>query len=253
MVRPARRPWSLEVRGAALHRVAVRLLLFDIDGTLVHTSGAGRRAIDAALQELFGWTAATAGIHFGGKTDPIIVREVFERRGEPAARAASEMARIVPAYLRHLEAELERGRDGCRSLPGTAALVEALAARTADCVVALLTGNIEGGARRKLAACDLVWEAFRCGAFGDEGARRTDLLPVAAARARACTGRAFEAREAVVIGDTPADIEVARAHGALAVAVATGASTREELVAHEPDVMLEDLADLDAVVRHLLL
>jgi phosphoglycolate phosphatase-like HAD superfamily hydrolase len=230
----------------------VRLLLFDIDGTLVHTAGAGRRAIDAALLELFGWTAPTAGIHFGGMTDPLIVREVFERRGESAARAARELPRIVPAYLRHLEAELERGRDGCRSLPGTAALLEALGARAAECVVALLTGNIEGGARRKLAACGLPWEAFRCGAFGDEGARRVDLLPVATARARACTGRAFDPREAVVIGDTPADIEVARAHGAVAIAVATGASSREELVAHEPDVLLEDLADVEAVLRLLV-
>lgn len=230
----------------------MRLLLFDIDGTLVHTSGAGRRAIDAALLELFGWTEPTAGIHFGGMTDALIVREVFERRGESAARAASEMPRIVPAYLRHLEGELERGRGGCRSLPGTAALVAALGARTAECVVALLTGNVEGGARRKLAACGLAWEAFRCGAFGDEGPRRVDLFPVATARAHACTGRAFDPREAVVIGDTPADIEVARAHGALAIAVATGASTKEELAAHGPDLLLESLADVEAVVSHLL-
>lgn len=229
----------------------MRLLLFDIDGTLVHTSGAGRRAVDAALLELYGWRDATARLWFGGKTDPLIVREAFELHGESPERAARELPRIVPVYLRHLERELEVGRDGCRSLPGTAALVQALGARAERCVVALLTGNIEGGARRKLAACGLEWARFRCGAFGDDGPRRVDLLPVAAARARECVGRALDPRDAVVIGDTPADIEVARAHGAFAVAVATGACTRAELEAHAPDVLLDDLADLAAVMRHL--
>lgn len=230
----------------------MRLLLFDIDGTLVHTSGAGRRAIDAALLELYNWEDATAGMRFGGKTDPLIVQEVFVRRGSSAERAMAELPRIVPTYLRHLDRELEAGRAGCRSLPGTAPLLDALAARPGDCVVALLTGNIEGGARRKLAACGLGWSTFRCGAFGDEAPRRIDLLPVATARARACTGRAFDAREAVVIGDTPADIEVARAHGALAVAVATGASPRDELEAHAPDVLLDDLSDVERVLARLL-
>ncbi len=230
----------------------MRLLLFDIDGTLVHTAGAGRRAIDAALLELYGWEEATAGMWFGGKTDPLIVRETFLLHGETAERAAGELPRIVPIYLRHLERELEVGRAACRSLPGTAALLAALGARQAECLVALLTGNIEGGARRKLTACGLGWSAFRCGAFGDEGPRRVDLLPVAAARAQACAGRAFDPREAVVIGDTPADVEVARAHGARAVAVATGASPREALAAEAPDVLLDDLADVEGVLAHLL-
>ncbi len=230
----------------------VRLLLFDIDGTLVHTSGAGRRAIDAALRELYGWEEATAGVWFGGKTDPLIVAEVFAARGEPPGRSRDELRRIVPVYLRHLERELEAGRDGCRSLPGAPALLRALGGRAAECVVALLTGNIEGGARRKLAACGLGWSTFRCGAFGDEGLRRIDLLPVAAARAQACAGRPFDPRDAVVIGDTPADIEVARAHGALAIAVATGASPRDVLAEHRPDVLLDDLADVERVLAHLL-
>lgn len=230
----------------------MRLLLFDIDGTLLHTAGAGRRAIDGALRELYGWGDATAKVWFGGKTDPLIVRETFELHGEPPERAAAELPRIVPVYLRHLERELEAGRDACRSLPGTAALVDALRAQAERCVVALLTGNVEGGARRKLAACGLEWSHFRCGAFGDDGPRRVDLLPVAAARARERVGRAFEARDAVVIGDTPADIEVARAHGARALAVATGACTKDELAAHAPDALLDDLADLETVLRLLL-
>lgn len=230
----------------------VRLLLFDIDGTLVHTAGAGRRALDAAFLELYGWDDATGGMWFGGKTDPLIVREAFALRGEVPERADAELERILPVYLVHLERELEVGRAGCRNLPGTAALLAALGARRAECLPALLTGNIEGGARRKLEACGLAWSSFRCGAYGDEAPRRVDLLPVAAARAQACAGRAFDLRQAVVIGDTPADVEVARAHGALAIAVATGASPREVLAAESPDVLLDDLSDLEQVLAHLL-
>lgn len=229
----------------------MRLLLFDIDGTLVRTDGAGRRALDAALAELYGWEAATRGLWFGGKTDPLIVRETFALRGESPERAAAELPRIAPVYLRHLERELAAGRAGCASLPGITALLDALCAREGECLVALLTGNIEGGARRKLEACGLAWATFRCGAFGDEAPRRVDLLPVALERARACAGRAFDPRAAVVIGDTPADIEVARAHGALAIAVATGASPRESLAEHAPDVLLDDLSDVDAALRLL--
>lgn len=226
----------------------MRLLLFDIDGTLCHTSGAGRRAIDAALRDLYGWPDPTAGFAFGGMTDPLIVREVFERRGLPATAVAEAMPRIVPRYLRHLERELEVGRAGCRALPGVRELVARLCARPRECLVALLTGNVEGGARLKLAAVDL-WGPFRFGAYGDEGARRVDLLPVALARARAL---GVEPRDVVVIGDTPADIAVARAHGAVAVAVATGASPRDELARHAPDTLFDDLADVEAAARMLL-
>jgi phosphoglycolate phosphatase len=227
----------------------VRLLLFDIDGTLVHTSGAGRRAIDAALRDLYGWNDPTAGLAFGGMTDPLIVREVFLRRGLAAEQVAEAMPRLVPIYLRHLERELEVGRAGCRALPGVRELVLALCGRQRECLVALLTGNVEGGARLKLAACDLWGPYFRFGAYGDDGARRVDLLPVALRRARAL---GVEPREVVIIGDTPADIEVARAHGAIAVAVATGASSKDELARHAPDALVDDLADLQAAMRLLL-
>lgn len=229
----------------------MRLLLFDIDGTLVTTKGAGKRALDVAFAELFGWEEATRDVRFGGMTDPLIVREVFARRGLDAAAADAARERVLERYVPALERELGRRREDAVSLPGVRALLEHLLPRRADCVLAVLTGNVERGARLKLRATDLEGY-FDLGAFGDEGPTRPDLLPVALERAARLTGRRFDARAAVVIGDTPADVAVARAHGARAVAVATGASSQDELRRHTPDVLLGSLAHLPAAVDALL-
>lgn len=229
----------------------MRLLLFDIDGTLVTTKGAGKRALDVAFAELFGWDEATRDIRFGGMTDPLIVREVFARRGLDAAAADAARPAILERYVVALAHELERRREDAVSLPGVRTLLDALRPRTDDCVLAVLTGNVERGARLKLRAVDLEGY-FDLGAYGDEGPTRPDLLPVALERAARLTGKRLDPRASVVIGDTPADVAVARAHGARAVAVATGASTKDELRAHTPDVLLDSLAHLPAAVDALL-
>lgn len=226
----------------------MRLLLFDLDGTLLHSDGAGRRALDAAFAERCGWEDATAGVSFAGSTDPGIVADVFARFGRDPGEAAEEAPHLFACYVRHLEAQLATRAGSVRALPGAPELLPALAAR-GDVVLGVLTGNVEGGARLKLAAAGLSW-SFAVGAFGDEAPTRPDLLPVALTRTRALTGRSLAPADVVVIGDTPRDVEVARVHGARAVGVACGFAPREDLVAAEPDVLLEDLADpgvLDAL------
>ena len=228
----------------------MRLLLFDVDGTLIDTRGAGRRALDLAFEERFGWIDATAGISFSGATDPWILEQVFSKHGSTPADAAREAGAFLPRYVAHLGALVRAPEPGmvCEALPGVRFLLEHLDERD-DCLLALLTGNVEGGARAKLAACGLS-EFFDLGAYGDEAPQRNDLLPVALARANA-TGASFGAEDAVVIGDTTRDVAVARAHGARAVAVATGLCPRDELVASAPDALLEDLSPLDEVLAAL--
>lgn len=229
----------------------MRLLLFDIDGTLITSPGVGRRAFDRAFRDVLGWDDATTGLNFGGMTDPLIVRTVFARRGLTEAAAMEAVARLLPSYVRHLERELE-AKDVTRTLPGVRPLLDALLPRHGtDAALAVLTGNVQAGAHLKLRANGLHGY-FAFGAYGDDGHRRSDLLPVALERARAAVGRDFPMHHVVVVGDTPADIEVARTHGACVVAVATGASPREELEAHRPDALLDDLSRVDAVTSLLL-
>lgn len=232
---------------------APRLLLFDIDGTLVTTGGAGKRALDHAFRELHAWEEATAGMHFGGMTDPLIVETVLARRGLDPGGARAALADLVPVYLRHLERELREGAAACRALAGVLPLLARLAG-DARCTLGLLTGNVRQGAHLKLRACGIE-TAFPVGAFGDEAPRRIDLLPLARARAADHDPRLSDLgpRDVIVIGDTPRDIEVAHAHGARALAVASGKTcSRDELAAHRPEGLLDDLSQVDEVVEWLL-
>jgi phosphoglycolate phosphatase len=226
-----------------------RLLLFDIDGTLMRTKGLGKRAIDQTFLERYGWENATDGVSFAGATDPWILREVFVRHGRTPAEADADQAEFLRVYANHLEGIVDREREGCVRLPGVLPLLRHLASRQ-DCVLALLTGNIREGARIKLTAIEL-WEHFTLGAYGDDAERREDLLPVALARAEPDHGTLSPA-QTVVIGDTTRDMAVAHAHGARGVAVCTGFCPREDLVASRPHALLDDLSDLDLALDALL-
>ncbi len=228
----------------------VRLLLFDLDGTLIRSNGVGRAALDSAFAERCGWEEATRGLSFAGATDIGIVRDVFARFGRSADEAAAACPDLLGSYLRHLEALLARSPGAVVTLTGVNALLAGLRARD-DAVVGVLTGNVEGGARLKVAAAGLEW-SFRVGAFGDEAPTRPDLLPLALERAAAVTGRSLQAERAVVIGDTPLDVAVARAHGARAVGVHTGFASREALAASRPDVLLDDLGATEEALAALL-
>jgi phosphoglycolate phosphatase-like HAD superfamily hydrolase len=226
------------------------LVLFDIDGTLVLTGGAGRRALERAFAEVSGRAVSLDGIPFAGRTDRRIVADMLDRAGA-RARLADEpwLERLRETYCRYLEEELTaEDRPGRLVLPGVRELLDALAARD-DTVVALLTGNFEDGARIKLSHFGL-WRYFAWGAFGDAVEDRNALLPVALDLARA-RGLTFASHRTFIVGDTPLDVACARAGGVRAVAVATGGFAPAVLAAAGADVVFEDLGDTRAVLDWL--
>jgi len=227
----------------------VRLVLFDVDGTLLSSSGAGRRALERALREVYGTAGPIDDYDFHGGTDLQIIRDLLGLAGLPAETVAAGESALFVRYVEWLDAEVGDG-EGVNLYPGVRALVERLG-EIDECLVGLLTGNIEAGARIKLRSTGL-WPRFRLGAYGSDHADRNRLPEVAARRAEALVGRVFRGPDVVVIGDTPRDIECARAFGASAVAVATGRLGVAELRAHVPDHLFADLGDTERVLAAIL-
>jgi len=226
--------------------VRKKLLLFDIDGTLLLTGRAGEHALRVAFKERFGVDDDLSSISFAGSTDGAIARQMFAPYDIPAT--PENIADLFDGYVHHLALELPR-REG-RILPGIVELLEALHQRE-DCVLGLLTGNIEKGAELKLSHYG-VWDYFEFGAFADDHVDRNKLGPVAHSRAAEKHGISFEAQDVYVLGDTPKDIDCARAAGFVAVAIATGSYNKDELAAHHPDFVFEDLSDTAGVIEALL-
>jgi len=219
----------------------VRLFLFDVDGTLVTARGAGRAAFGRALQATYGTPGAVDVYDFRGKTDPRIVWDLMRGAGLDDAAITRGLDAFFAAYLEELRRAIGDG-SRVQVMPGVAAVVSALAARD-DALVGLLTGNIEAGARLKLAPTGL-WPLFSVGAFGSDDMDRRRLPAIARARARLVAGRDFPFARVTIIGDTPLDVDCARACGAVAVAVATGQHPQEELAACEPDHIFADFTDV---------
>jgi phosphoglycolate phosphatase-like HAD superfamily hydrolase len=214
----------------------------------VNAGGAGRTALARALEEVYGTTGAIDQYDFRGRTDPRIVLDLMGGAGWDEADVRARLAVCFAAYLRELDALLaDEGR--VRVLPGVADVVRALSARD-DAVVGLLTGNIEPGARVKLRSTGL-WPLFRVGAFGSDHADRRRLPAVARERARDTLGHDIPFDRVVIIGDTPLDVDCARACGALAVAVATGRYTGAELATCGPDMLFTDFGESDRVLDAL--
>ena len=222
---------------------ALRLVLFDIDGTLVRTTGAGRKALGWALQEVYGQTGPVETWDFGGKTDPLLCYELLGAVGLSKSAIDERMDEVLACYLQHLDELLDPGT--CRVMPGVEALLEALH-REPDVTLGLLTGNVQAGAHAKLAVHGLD-RYFGFGAFGSDSAVRSDLPAFAVRRARERTGRAHEGKQVVIIGDTPADIACGRHLGVRAIAVATGTYGLAALLEHEPDAAFGTLEPLDQV------
>ena len=231
-------PWS---SACAASRPDVRLFLFDVDGTLVTARGAGRAAFGRALQATYGTPGAVDVYDFRGKTDPRIVWDLMRGAGLDDAAITRGLDAFFAAYLEELRRAIGDG-SRVQVMPGVAAVVSALAARD-DALVGLLTGNIEAGARLKLAPTGL-WPLFSVGAFGSDDMDRRRLPAIARARARLVAGRDFPFARVTIIGDTPLDVDCARACGAVAVAVATGQYLQEELAACEPDHIFADFTDV---------
>ncbi len=221
------------------------VVLFDIDGTLLRSDGAGRAATRAALLEVFGTAEGVDTLHFGGKTDWFIVSEVVAG----SAYAADDIARLMPAYSAALARHLARALEHYRiwPLPGALAAVNTLRDRPAM-LLGLVTGNVRDTAALKLRAAGYDPEWFAVGAYGSESPDRGEVAALALQRAAQVSGRRLYPSQAVIVGDTPADIACARAIGARAVAVATGFASHDELAAANPDYLLDDLNALPLLV-----
>jgi phosphoglycolate phosphatase-like HAD superfamily hydrolase len=229
---------------------ARRLVLFDIDGTILWTDGAGRRAVFQALEEHFGRSGP--GEHrFDGKTDPQIVRELMRHAGVSDADIDARLDVVLDRYLDLLRDELASVDHGRHIFPGVRELLDALEARE-DVVLGLLTGNIHHGARAKLAAVGIDPERFVVGAFGSDHHDRPELPEIARRRAERALGHPVAGHELVVIGDTPADVACGRSIGARAIGVATGHYSVDELRACGAAAVFPDLSDTAAVVRAIL-
>jgi len=224
------------------------LVLFDVDGTLVDTAGAGRRALHAAFEAVHGLEDVarhTAAVAFSGKTDPTIVAEMCAA----LAVAPPEGEAFERAYLQALQAEMARPDPRRRVLPGVRELLETLSARP-HVHLGLVTGNVEAGARAKLAPFGLN-PFFPTGGFGSDHPDRREVALLAATRVAQRVRISLNASRVVVVGDTELDVDCARAHGFRSVAVLTGWCGEETLRAAGPDVLLPDLADLAVALAAL--
>ena len=217
----------------------MKLVLFDIDGTLLISRGIGREAKRRAMQECFGMTGDLDNHVFGGKTDWRIVTELLAPHGV----SAHDVGRAMPAYeavmARHMRAIM--GGYRAEPIPHAMELVSALRQRD-NALIGLVTGNTSKTAAIKLEMAGFDRDWFPVGAFGNESAERDDLTRLALQRARELAGTRINGADVVVIGDTPEDIKAARAINAIAVAVCTGYVPRDKLIGSDPDFLLADLS-----------
>ena len=226
----------------------MRLFLFDVDGTLVRARGMGRAAMAVALEKVYGTRGTIDHYDFRGRTDTGALYQILRDAGLDARTIAAGLTSCFARYVEELTAAVG---DGSRIeiMPGVVELVRALARRD-DALVGLLTGNIEPGARVKLVPTGL-WPLFRVGAYGSDDADRRALPAIACRRARDVSGIEFPFEQVTIIGDTPLDVDCARACGAVAIAVATGQHAVTELAACEPDALFTDFSDVAATLSML--
>src|SRR5436305_5166937 len=222
-----------------------RLLLFDIDGTLIHSGGAGVHALKSAFKERFGVADDLHDIEIAGMTDSGIVISILHKHKIPPTN--ENMSAFLDSYVHFLSLELPR-RKG-KLLPGVLELLRRLKSRP-HLVLALLTGNVSRGAQLKLEHYG-VWHFFEFGAFADDHHDRNRLGSFAQARAREKHGDVFDVAQIDVIGDTPRDIACGKAIGARTIAIATGTWPREALSTHRPDFLFVDLSDVEGLIHTL--
>ena len=228
----------------------MRIVLFDIDGTLLRSGGAGRASMERALTDVFG-SPGSSEYHYGGKTDRQIVRDLMRREGFTDEAIDAQMDQLLESYVSGLAGELESRSRTVLVCDGVLELLDALELEK-RVVVGLLTGNIESGARAKLTAAGIDPARFRVNAFGSDHELRPELPAVAQRRASELLGIEVQGNRLVIIGDTPADIQCGEAIGARAIAVATGGYSIEQLAAHEPYAVFESLADTNAVLSSIM-
>lgn len=227
----------------------MKLLLFDIDGTLLQTQGVGRTMVAEALSEVCGRPISTEGISFSGRTDPQIFLEALTRNGYTEPDAEALLPDAFAVYVERMRQSLQP--EAVEVMPGAHALLAYLAEES-HVQLALLTGNLEPTAYLKLEAAGLAGY-FPFGAFGSDHADRPALPAIAVQRARAHTNHDFIGKNVVIIGDTEHDIRCGDTIGAFSVGVCTGHFTRTDLEQHLPDLLLDDLSDATHFVHHVVL
>jgi len=219
----------------------IRLVLFDIDGTLVHTGGAGVKAFAKVFAEEFNARDGFEKLKFAGRTDVSLVREFFVYHR--ITDTPENFIRFFERYVFWLDHILAHSQTA--ACPGVLPFVAGLKSLPQPPLIGLLTGNIRLGAEIKLRHFDL-WKEFETGAFADDSEDRDEIAAVAKQRGSRILGRNLRGEEVLVIGDTPLDIRCGRAIGAKVLAVATGGATLEELKRHAPDWAVEDLSGVTA-------
>jgi phosphoglycolate phosphatase-like HAD superfamily hydrolase len=225
----------------------MKLVLFDIDGTLITDGGASREAFAIALEEVFGYRNDVGRYDFSGRTDPQIAHMVLGDDGFSKEDVEEKLPKLWARYLESLE---QRTPNRVRVLSGIRPVLDALRERE-DVVLALLTGNIERGARLKLDGPALN-DFFPFGAFGSDSASREELPPIAMQRAREATRHEIRGRDVVIIGDSIYDVRCGVPHSATTIAVASGRTAAETLRAEKPDHFFESADDLDAMIRAIV-
>jgi phosphoglycolate phosphatase len=228
----------------------MRIVLFDIDGTILRSGGVGRIAMEAALTNVFG-SPGSREYHYDGKTDKQIVRETMRLEGLTDEEIDARMPELLDRYLDGLHAELASGDRQVHVFPGVREILDELEQQE-NVVLGLLTGNIEPGARAKLGAAGIDITRFRVNAFGSDHEHRPELPGVAQRRANDLLGREIQGDRLIVIGDTPADIRCGESIGARAIGVATGRYTVDELASHGAYAVFETLADTTAVLDRIM-
>ncbi len=223
----------------------MQYILFDIDGTLIDSGGAGMRSLNLAFEEVYSIGDAFSSISMAGKTDLQIVTEALGMHD--IASFNGNVPRFFMCYIKHLRNTIDHKKGHIK--PGIRQTLEMLRMRD-DIALGLLTGNIERGAMIKLEAFGLA-QFFEAGAFGDHDSDRNKLLPRALEALREKRGIEVDFRQCVVIGDTPRDVECSKPYGAYAVAVATGPYSYHDLSAVGADVVFHDLSDTDSFL-HIL-
>ena len=228
----------------------MRLVLFDIDGTLLSSQGIGRTAMRRALGSIFG-SPGNPAYRYDGKTDRQIVRDVMRLEGHSDDYIDSQMEKVMEVYLEGLRENAKSGKFNVQPLEGVVELLDALEPRE-DVVLGLLTGNVEPGARTKLIAAGINPDRFRVNAFGSDHEDRPELPAIAQRRASEKLGLDIDGGRMVVIGDTPADIACGRSLGAKAIGVASGHYTVEQLQEHDPYAVFPSLANTQQLLESIV-